>query len=262
MHSFVWFIAILALALMYGMRIRGVVGHITAPLLHWRVAVALAIGLMCGAILTVHSGIQVPRQTAVAIHAVVLFVATTLGLRYWIHWPLWDIPSAVGALALVALYFTEPQTYNNVVLALVSLGVAVGGYYCSKHWLVVFSLTMAAFDAYAVWGSNLMEQLIDQQPGPFPSALTAALMPRSLEIGGLDVMLGALMVVGIFRHRGIVRAAGFGICYASLTWGIAVLSEPLAYRYGSVFLAHFPLLTVLAPLVLLFLLGFPRRHRA
>ncbi|HXV27238.1 MAG TPA: hypothetical protein VD862_04430 [Candidatus Paceibacterota bacterium] len=258
MQTFAWFCVIMALVLLYGMRIRSVIGYVRSPLMHWYVGATLGVGLFLGAVLTAKLGLSMPRDAAVALHGVVMFVGAWLGLRYWSVWRPWDVPAAVLALVLVAFYFTDPRTYNNIMFGAVTLGCAVGGYYVTKRWLVAFSLVMACFDGYAVWGSDIMEQLIEQKPGPFPTELlVASFFPRHFSIGVMDALLAAMIIVGLVHHRGIGRAAMFALAYAGSIFAVGVIALRLA-NMGNTLFAHVPMLVILAPLACGFLLLSPR----
>ncbi len=264
MHPLFWFFVVLALSVVYGMRIRAVVGHVQAPLLHWWVAVVMVGSLGIGTVLATRHGVQVPREAGVALHAIVLFACSWLGLRYWFPLKIWDVPAAALALAGVGMYFADRGQYNNAMLAAIALGIGVGGYYVTKRWLRVFYILIATADAYMVWGSTLSEELAKGETGLFPSSLILGLFRLPFyEIGTMDVTMGAMAVVGIQRHRGVRRSLLFAASCVVITCALAFAPEFLALRGGrleppSPLLKYFvslPFLVVLAPLVLLFLAG-------
>jgi hypothetical protein len=212
--------------------------------------------------------VHVPHDADIALNAGVLFVCGWLGLRYWIPWRLWSVPAAAAALALVVLYFSEPDRYNNAVLATFVLGIAVGGYYVTKRFLRVFYGVMALYDAYIVWGSDIAERIVDGQKVPFPTSLiVGALNLPFLEISTLDAALAALAIIGIQRHRGVRRSVEFAVLCVGVAVGQAVMADMFA-RWGGRFelpspflpvLISVPLLVPMAPLVWL-CLARPRRQ--
>lgn len=259
MQTFLWFVVIMCLTLLYGMRMRHVVGYVQSQLVHWYVAVTLVFGLVIGAVLVTQYDIVVPRDVAVALHGILMFIGAWLGLRYWFSWTFWDGPAMALAAVLVGFYFIDPAAYNNIMFGVVTLGCAVGGYYMSKWTLKILCAGMAVFDVYAVWGSNLMDRLMEQQPGPFPSQLlVGSFFPQHFSIGVLDALLAGLVIVGIIHHRSLVRATLFVAYYVGAVFCIGLLAEPLAMHSITVF-TQVPLLVVLAPLAWYFLRA--KRHQ-
>lgn len=253
MQTLAWFVVILLLTLCYGMRIRRVVGFVESPLVAWYHAAVLAVGIFIGAVLVTQFDIVVPERLAVALHAILLFFGVWLGVRYWIAWRLWDIPSFVLALSIVTLFFVDPQTYNSLMFGFVTLGCSVGGYFLSKRALVILCCVLAVFDGFAVWGSNMMDELIRRQPGPFPSELlVGSFFPRHFSIGVLDALLAGLVIVGLVHHRGALLALRFTVSFVGIIFAIGVLAQPMA-MHGITFFAQVPLLVVLAPLATYFL---------
>jgi hypothetical protein len=267
MHPLFWFVVILTLSVVYGMRVRAVVGHVQASLLHWWVAVAMVGSLGIGTILATRCGVQVPREAGVALHAIVLFACSWLGLRYWFPLQVWDAPAAALALVGVGMYFADRVHFNNPMLAAIALGIGVGGYYVTKRWLKVFYVLMAIADAYMVWGSSLSEELAKGETGLFPASLILGLFRLPFyEIGTMDVTMGAMAVVGIQRHRGLKRSMLFALSCIVITYALALTPEFLLLRGGRFeppsplvkYLVSLPFLIVLAPLVLVFLAGYQK----
>lgn len=249
MHPFWWFALVLGFAVAYGVRMRSTIGRVETPLASWHIAATLAAGLGVGSVLAIRFGLSIEPDVGIALHAVVLYACVRLGLRHWFGGRSWELFSTIASFAFVGLYFTSPHRWNNAMLTMVSLGVSVGGYYVTKRWLRVFFVLMACFDAYAVWGSNLMERLIAAPQGVFPGQLVIGQFSLPfLEIGALDVTLGALGVVGVLRHRGVARSVYFAVSCCLSGLGIA-----FAASQGIQLATAIPFLVVLAPLVLLFL---------
>lgn len=253
MQTFLWFCIILLLTLLYGMRIRRVVGYVESPLVQWYFAVVLGAGLFFGAWLVTRFEIIVPALAATMLHGILMFVGAWLGIRYWFAWKLWEAPAMFLAAILVAFYVADPVSYNNIMFGAVTLGCSVGGYYMSKRSLIALCGFMAVFDGYAVWGSDMMDQLIQQQPGPFPSELlVGSFFPSHFSIGVMDALLAGLVIVGLVHHRSVARAFMFIVAYAGSVFVIGLLAVPFAL-HGITLFTQVPLLVVLAPLTWMFL---------
>lgn len=247
-----WFAFTLVLAAFYGLCIRRVVGYVRSPLLHWSIAVVLTVSFFIGAVLTTRFQVSLSHDGAVAAHAVLLFLCGWLGLRYWLPWRLWDIPATALALVMVMFFFIDPAKFNNGMLLMLSLGIGAGGYYVTKGWLRAFFVLMGALDAYMVWGTNLSESLA-QPPCAFPVSLMGAFSVPFMQISMIDVALSAFALIGIQRHRGMLRSVLFGASCIALVPAIAFCAE----QGARLFLVT-PFLVFVAPLVLLFLHRFRR----
>lgn len=262
MQTLLWFCVILLLTLLYGMRIKRVVGYVESPLVRWYFAVVLGVGLFFGAWLVTRFDVVVPALATTMLHGILMFVGAWLGIRYWFAWKPWDAPAMFLAAILVAFYVADPVSYNNIMFGAVTLGCAVGGYYMSKSSLLALCSCMAVFDGYAVWGSDMMDQLLMQQPGPFPSELlVGSFFPSHFSIGVMDALLAGLVIVGLVHHRTATRALAFICAYAGVVFVIGLLALPLA-MHGITWLTQVPLLVVLAPLTWMFLFLRVQRHRA
>jgi hypothetical protein len=246
MHSIVWLAATLFAALLYGLRIRARVGYVTRSLMSWQSAVAMASALAISSLAAARGYLDITHDAGVGLQAITMFMAAWLGLRYWVSMSGWD-PIAGGlALALVYGSLSAPGCVSGLLLVCAALGVSVGGYYATKAWLRVLFMILCAYDVYAVWLSDTMETLMRRHP---ESGLSMVLFSQ-MEIGTLDVVLAALAVVGIQRHRGMLRAFLFSVLSLIAVPTMAVLAE----RNPEIF-ARVPYLVVLAPLVIAFLSG-------
>lgn len=245
MHSIVWFAATLVAALLYGTRIRARVGYVPRPLMSWRSGVVMASALAVSSLAVARGHLTVGHDVGVGLQAVVTFITTWLGLRYWASRPGWDVVAGGIALGVVSAFLSTPSVMDGPVLVCMALGVSVGGYYATKAWLRVLFTLLCAYDVYAVWLSDTMERLMQRHP-----ATTLSMMLwGQMEIGTLDVALAALAVVGIQRHRGMARAVAFSmLCFAA-----APATTILAGAYP--LFARVPYFVVLAPLVIVFLSG-------
>lgn len=242
-----WFALTLALATVYGLCIRMVVGRAHSPLLHWSVAAVLSGSFAVVAVLLTYFQVRFPHDAAVAAHAVLLFVCGWLSVRYWVPWHLWDIPAVFLTIVIVTFFFIDPYRLNNLVLVMLSLGIGVGGYFVSRQWLRVFFLLMGVLDAVLVWGTDIPEKLF-QPPCAFPISLIGALSVPFLQVSTIDVAFSALALIGIQRHCGIWRSLWFGIACMGTVIAIAFLAN-----FGIHFFLLTPFLVFLAALVIVFL---------
>jgi hypothetical protein len=153
----------------------------------------------------------------------------------------------------VAYYYVDPFRYGNAVLCIAALGIGAGGYFVTKKALKVFIVAMACFDAYAVWFSDIMDRLSgDPTTAPFPGALMVGAVLAYIGIGTLDVALGAMVTIGIQRHRNTYGALSFVCACAGILLLIAVTVDPLALL-GITWLTEVPFLVILAPLTFVYL---------
>lgn len=250
MQTAAWFITTLVLALLYGVRIRAVVGYVPHRLWRWYMALPIVGAVIGGALLVVRVDPVMPESIATILRAVVLCICSWLGLRFWVKHRWWDVGASVLALMLVISYLHWRVILNNVMLAIIVLGMSVAGYYASKAWIRVLFILLAIFDAYAVWFSGLMQVISNKGSGIFPPQFFTMMQLPFLEIGTMDVIMAAIAVVAIERHRGVWRAVGFVVwCIAS-----AMINEQLAMT-GVGWLQSMPYMVCLAPAVLLCLMG-------
>lgn len=244
MHPTVWFAITLCVTLLYATRIHALVGAHPKTTADWRVALSLSLGLVVGALLSVRMRVAPGPHVGAGLNAITLFLCLWMGLRYWIVSRRWFVGSGVVAFFLVGLYLNGTIS-NNIILILVMLGISVGGYYMTVGALGVLCVVFCAFDVYGVWLTNLISDLAGSDS--FPTHFLTLKLSR-LEIGAADIALSALTVVGMYRHRGLVRAVGLA-CFCV---GSALAINIFADR-GFQWAMEVPYMVILTPLVIGFL---------
>lgn len=251
MHHVAWFLLTLAVANCYGLFLRKRIGFVEKPLMTWVSALLISLAFVSASLAVAYGGLTIQRDAGIALIAILTFVTSWLGLRYWLSGTVWDATAVMAALALTFWFFSDTTPFNaGIMLIVASLGASVGGYYATKAFLRISFLVICAYDVYAVWLSNTMATLMRMRP----DGLFSLSLMDQIEIGTLDVMLAAVAIVGIQRHRGVLRSSTFGLgCFASiLLLGELAVQWPIAF-------ARVPYVIVLAPLTWLFLV--PRRHQ-
>lgn len=238
MTPFFWYVLVVALSILYGVRIRRAVGFVPV-LVQWYTAPMLSGGLILGTILFSRLDVTMGRDAMIAVNAVALFSAIVLGLRFWFRNRVWGVAVWFIATSVVGLYSAHREL-GNAVLVLVALGISVGGWHVTKRWLQVFFVVMAVFDGYAVWFSDIMSSLYGHPGGLFPAQFVGTVF-SFVEIGGLDVIMTAFGIAGIQKHRGLRRAMWYGGACIGAIVAATMMRTPV------------PFLVVLAPLTVLFL---------
>lgn len=258
MHHVMWLFVTLAAANFYGWTLRKRIGFVERALMTWESAAAISFAFVGASLAVAYGGLSIQQDAGIALYAILSFLLSWLGLRYWMPGRAWDMGAAVLALGLTMWFFSDSSSLSGgLVLMVVSLGASVGGYYATKAGLKIIFFVLCAYDVYAVWFSNTMDILMRTNPDSLVSRDMFVLsLVDQLEIGTLDVVLAAVAVVGIQRHRGMLRSLVFTTgCFASV-----VLLGALATRFPVTF-ARVPYVVVLAPLVWLFLSGKRRQEK-
>jgi hypothetical protein len=198
--------------------------------------------------LVARGDVVIQHDVGVGLSAIVAFIGAWLGLRYWHSGLWWDVGTAVTAFLLVGCYLWWPAPWNNPLLIVIALGVGVSGYYGTKQWLRLLVSILCVFDVYAVWLSDTMMSVAENGASTFPVQLVLMALPT--EIGSLDVILSALTIIGIQRHRGIRCSLAIAAAY-----GGGMILIPFAAMAAPNWFASVPFLIIIAPLVLIGLSG-------
>lgn len=244
MGPFFWYFVTVGFAILYGSRIQARIGYV--PLLwHWPTAMALIVGVCGGALAVAYTDVMIHHDVGIGLHSITLFIAAWLGIRYWFPLTLrWGLFAAGIAFGVVESYLWQPAIFNNIVLSIIALGIGVAGYFGTKQWLRVLIGGLCLFDVYAVWFSDTMNLVIEKNPGAFPATFVMATsLLATLEIGALDVIITALLIIGVHRHRGALRAVFCGLLSVGALSALPIATAVLPAWFG-----QFPFMLALAPI--------------
>lgn len=235
-YPIVWFAIMTALCVAYAERANTQLGPQKRFFIDWSHALSIVLVIILAGVFIAQYDLKEAKEVTpaawsrafAAFHAIGISYAIFAGLVLWRKEGWFRSVLALVTMAMSVSYFTWPDQHelSNFVLVMIAVGFSLIGRTATKRGFIVAYVILVLFDIFAVWGSDLMNQIVRNYPGPFPTFLEIGGAGLSNGIGVGDVLFAAIACNHIHQHRGVRRAVFFAaVCTLGILIGLLMISQ-------------------------------------